>query len=171
MEKNDLLNHARFSLNHPHVFHKIIPEKILVFVEKNKGVFSCNPQIHGATKYLFFHCKLFMQKILHVLDLITFTVSVGETKLEFQACPINISGSSLQLIHYFYSYGALFLVPSQISLKKKEFLFTISDFLFLTERRQKGSAFAENIRIKLGTTSLNYNLLCQISRHPQLIMF
>lgn len=76
MEKKDLLNHAGFSLNHPHVFHKITPEKILVFVEKNKGV-SGNPQIHRATKYLFFHCKQFMYKILYVVDLITFTVVCG----------------------------------------------------------------------------------------------
>lgn len=75
MEKKDLLNYAGFSLNHPHVFHKIIPEN-LVFVEKNKGV-SCNPQIHGTTKYLFFHSKLFMYKILYVVDLITVTVVSG----------------------------------------------------------------------------------------------
>lgn len=36
MEKKNVLNHAGFSLNHPQVFHKITPEKILVFVEKNK---------------------------------------------------------------------------------------------------------------------------------------
>lgn len=78
MEKKDLLNYAGFTLSHPHVFHKIIPEKILVFVEETKGV-SCNPQIRRATKYLFFHCKLFMYRILYVVSLITFTVVCGRS--------------------------------------------------------------------------------------------
>lgn len=144
--------------------------------EKDKGI-SCNLQIHRVTKCLFSHWKPFIsKKILYVVNLIAFTVFLGRNSCGIPSMclqTISVAAHSNTCVIFNYDgtlsleqlgFGCFFFFENGYS-------YSLTSALFPTERRQEVSAVAENVSSKSGSTSLNYSLLCQISRHPQLIMF